>query len=204
MKRITKLFEWLKDFWPLFLIFIVWIIHCIALRYLHIPDFEINEFVSSLTQLGGAIITLIIVSKNFSQFRNMNLFSWLKRKIKAFPWKKQHYTLDAESSLSAITFGKPHLSELHKWNTVEEGLKELERRIFELQKEMNKRYTDLQDEIIATRRELKGFITENSQKVNDVKNLLEISVLDDMHIQIFGALLILYGFFVDNFPNLFR
>ena len=134
----------------------------------------------------------------------MNLFSWLKRKIKAFPWKKQHYTLDAESLLSAVTIGKPHLSELREWDTVEEGIQELERRIFELRNEMNNRYKDLQNEITVSKRELKGFITENSQKINDVQKLLEISVLDDIHIQTFGALLILYGFFVDNFPNLVR
>jgi hypothetical protein len=204
MKRISRLIDWFADFWPIIFIIVLIILHLLLLNFFSNFTQTINTVISSLTQLAGGIITLIIVSKNFSQFRNMNLFSWLKRKIKAFPWKKQHYILQAESSQIAMTVGKPHLSELRKWDTVEEGLQELERRIFQLQKEMNDRYKDLQNEITVSKRKLKGLITENSQKLNDVQKLLEISVLDDMHIQIFGALLILYGFFVDNWPIFFR
>ena len=204
MKKISELVEWFLDFWPIFGIALFYLIHRILIGFLSCSPFEINSIISSLTQLFGAIITLIIVSKNFSQFRHMNLFSWLKEKINAFPLRKQPYPLEVESEGHAYLSGQVHAYVKKNWDNVDEGLLELERRIDELRIEMKKGDEVLSKEITTVKLDLTSNIIDNTKKIKEVQDLLELSVLDDLHFQVFGALLILYGFFVDIFPNLFR
>ncbi|HAF49333.1 MAG TPA: hypothetical protein DCL08_08895 [Anaerolineaceae bacterium] len=197
MKMISRLFDWFSDFWPIFFIIILIILHIFLLNFFTDFTITINTVISSLTQLSGGIISLIIISKNFSQFRHMNLFSWLKKKIRSFPLKKQHYKLEARSSQHAFLTGEVHAHVKRRWDSLEEGLQELERRIDELRDETVERDKDIKREISSLRHTLNGSINNNSQKINEVQTLLEVSVLDDIHIQIFGALLILYGFTID-------
>lgn len=105
--------------------------------------------------------------------------------------------LDANSTIFSFTVGKPQLYVNKTWSTTEEGLKELERRIEDLRKYISMSHKDTGEEINQLRSQFKTMDGQNKEKLNQVSNQLDKSVMGKVKHQLLGVFLILYGFVVN-------
>jgi len=197
MTRFMQFFKWVGKAWP-----VLWILLIVSLHILFtsVPIFEkalVNELIGMALPFIGVFFILYSINEDFQDFRNSTMLSSFKEYLKSCPFKKQNYMLDANSTNFLFTVGKPQLYVNKTWTTTEEGLKELERRIEDLRKYVGMSCKDTGEEINQLRSQFKTMDGQNKEKLNQVSNQLDKSVMGKVIHQIFGVLLIIYGFIVN-------
>ncbi len=197
MKKITQLLKWILKAWPILGIAAFFFIHKFFLMILSYFTYEVNSIFSSLSQFLGGLIIIIIIGKNISEFRHMNLLSYVKEYFKSFPLLKHHHKITGKASFPASSSLDAYAFTEGKWETVEQGIQELEKRIRNLRTEMNNKYDNINKRFTEIKDELNASINMNTREIHEVQKSLERTVLDDLKIQFFGILLVVYGFIVD-------
>ena len=197
MKKIISTLTWILRAWPVLFVIGILIVHLILLNYTNIDSVMMNSVIGQVLPLIGGVFVLISINESFQDFQNISMFTSLKNYFKSCPLKKQNYVLGASSIEMSVTFGKPTLMVKKKWNSTEEGLNELERRIEDLRKfigEVSKSNAEDHTRIFSEVNILAG---KNHQEIQQVSNRLDKSVLGNVKYQVFGILLIVYGFILN-------
>ncbi len=204
MKRLKSMVKWMNEGWPFFIVLSLAGIH-ITLSFLPNTDMVLtNVFFGQALPLLGGIISLLSIDKDIQEFREMNMWSFVKKYWQSCPSKKQNYVLSASPVTYSLNVSKPTLSVMKNWTTTEDGLKELERRIEELRKFITEVKQDNENEHTKFRSELNTVIGKSYEEIQEVINRLDRTVMGNINYQIFGFLLVLYGFIVNISLLFFR
>ena len=197
MTRFKQFLKWVGKAWPVLWIFLIIILHISISSIPNIDNVLVNETIGMILPFIGVFFILYSINEDFQDFRNSTMLSSFKEYLKSCPLKKQSYVLaEASIQLSGLT-GKIYGSVNHTWSSTEEGLKELERRIEGLREHVNFVRKDTDEEIAKLRSELKTLDGKSKEEIKKVSYKLDKSVMGKVNHQLFGVLLIIYGFIVD-------
>lgn len=197
MTRFKLFLQWARKAWPMLWILLIVILHISISSIPNIDNVLVNEIIGMVLPFIGVFFILYSINEDFQDFRNSTMLSSFKEYLKSCPLKKQRYALIAEPIILSMTLGKAYLSEKRMWSTTEEGLKELERRIEDLREHVNNVCKDTDEEMAKLRSELEALHGKNKEEITQVRHQLDLSVMGKVNHQIFGALLIVYGFVVN-------
>ncbi len=193
MNALFQLILWLWKAWPLWAVIMTGVFHY-AVYYSFPANGElINKIVSFLLQLVGGMIVLYSVNENMGMFKRGSLLSLIGQWFKSFPLIKRSVTLSVNGSGSAVASGSPTITTKRKFNTVEERLDELERQIDESRQLIFEREKIVMERISSVQSALESSISQNSKAIQDVRKLLDDSLVGGIKAQLFGVLLVLYG-----------
>jgi hypothetical protein len=193
MKKFLETLKWILKAWPVLLIIAIALIHFLVYSFIQYKGESVNRVTGSILQLIGGLVVLFSINKDIGIFKHGNLFSMVKNWFKAFPLIKKTITLNVASGVFTTTFGTPTITIKHKFNTVGEKLEELERQIDEYRKIIFDRENTMMERLSSIQSKLEGSILKTNNEVQDVKKLLDESVVGSFKEQIFGVLLVIYG-----------
>jgi len=199
MKRFKLFCKWLWKAWPIIIFLFIGLIHLFLFSFISDENRRfINTILSSSLQLIGGVIILFNINENIWDFRNENIFSRIKNYFRTCPLIKRNVDLSCHSVLlSAALVGKGTLSVKKSWETIEERFEELERRIDDLRDLISQMEKGFHKELSSAKATINESIKENRNKINDVNSLLDRTIMGDIEYQLFGILLVVYGFSLD-------
>lgn len=192
MHTLRQIMNWLWKAWPLWAVIIAGVIHYVLYSFSSNREY-INKIISSTLQVAGGIIVLYSINVNMGMFKRENLFSMIGQWFKSFPLFKKSVTLNVDGCGSAFVSGSATITTKRKFNTIEERLEELERQIDESRQLIFEREKIVMERIGAVQSDLESAISRNSREIQDVRKLLDDSVVGSIKTQIFGVLLVIYG-----------
>jgi len=197
MKRFKSLLLWILKAWPALIVVGIEVIRRIILKYANIDNVLMNSVIGQVLPLIGGLVILFSINENFQDFRYITMFTSFKNYLKSCPLKKQNHVLQVGSASMSVTFGRPTFRVQKHWNSTEEGLNELERRIEELYKYMREIKKSNDEDHTKIRSELKNLVDKNDKEIQQVSQRLDKTVMGNVIYQIFGILLIIYGFILN-------
>lgn len=197
MKRFKSLLLWILKAWPALIVVGIEVIRRIILKYANIDNVLMNSVIGQVLPLIGGLVILFSINENFQDFRYITMFTSFKNYLKLCPLKKQNHVLQVGSAAMSVTFGRPTFTVKKHWNSTEEGLNELERRIEELYKYMREITKNNDEDHTKIRSELKNLVDKNDEEIQQVSQRLDKTVMGNVIYQIFGILLIIYGFILN-------
>lgn len=197
MKRFKSLLLWILKAWPALIVVGIEVIRRIILKYANIDNVLMNSVIGQVLPLIGGLVILFSINENFQDFRYIDMFTSFKNYLKSCPLKKQNHVLQVGSASMSVTFGRPTFTVKKHWNSTEEGLNELERRIEELYKYMREITKNNDEDHTKIRSELKNLVDKNDEEIQQVSQRLDKTVMGNAIYQIFGILLIIYGFILN-------
>lgn len=193
MIRWRLLLPWLLRAWPVLAVIPVSLAHAIALRFFAAESIIVNKVVGMFLQVLGGLLVLYSVNDNLGHFRAQSLPATMIAWFKGFPFVRKPISLStsigavatATASMSAVVFRAAH--------TLEERIEELERKLSELEGQIQREVQEINSRIQVARLALEQQIAATSNNVTDLSKRLEHAAVGGFKVQALGVLLVIYG-----------
>jgi len=193
MTMVGRLLRWLLKPWPLWAVALLGIVHYEVNSFFNPYEDSINKVTSAAVQIAGGLLVLYSLNQNIGTFRRGSLFSVIAQWYRDFPLIRRNIELRAESIGTSAVLGTPALIVTRSYETIEERLKEIERRIDENLQLLIKKEEKLYERIGQIETDLRNETHRTSSEIAKVKQVLDDTLVGDISIQVFGVLLVLYG-----------
>lgn len=201
MTKFVRFLKWASKAWPVLWILLILIVHLSINTIPNIDKEFVNELVGIVLPFVGVFFILYSINEDFQDFRNSDMFTSFKEYLKSCPCRKHKHVLATASIHLADLMAKITATVNRKWNSTEERLEELERRFEDLRSFVSEINKDVNTEIAKLRLDLMVLDGDNKERIRQVSDQLDKSVMGKVTHQIFGVFLIVYGFIV-NILNL--
>jgi len=152
-----------------------------------------NLFGQGLPLIGGFTV-LLSLNKDVQDFRNQNILSFYNDRLKLHSLKRQDYVMGTVSGSIIATFGKIRATVRKLSITTEEKLKELDEGLENLSDDFSQYEKKINNELSNLRSEINIVKETIDEKNKKVSQRLDEAIIGNIDYQIFGVLLIFYGF----------
>lgn len=194
MKRIKMLLNIMRDLWPFFVTIAILIIHVTMTYCINIDEEVIHNLFGQGLPLIGGFTVLLSLNKDVQDFRNQNILSFYNDRLKLHSLKRQDYVMGTVSGSIIATFGKIRATVRKLSITTEEKLKELDEGLENLSDDFSQYEKKINNELSNLRSEINIVKETIDEKNKKVSQRLDEAIIGNIDYQIFGVLLIFYGF----------
>lgn len=199
MRKLKENAGWLWRIWPVISIAILALAHWFAWRHFGNSWVNLNKATGAILQTFGGGVVLFSINDNIGTFRQHGLLVVLKKYWADRPWKtpepRHGALLFAECSdqfnVSATLGCAP--------STVEERLMELERKLVECVALIHAKEAAINARQADEKAILTASIRNVSTQLEQLSTRVEKTLVDSIHMQVFGVFLAVYGTIVGYF-----
>lgn len=193
MDKIKLIGRWLLRAWPFLVTGAIMAAHYSMYLFTPVHIAAINKVAAFVLQVIGGLIVLYSVNQNTGLFRQQNLVNMAAEWFRAFPLIRKSVTLSIDGACIATAGGEAEFRVTRKCNTIEEKLADLEKQIQECRQLVLDKEKRLKDMIGKVDSSLCEKIAQNVSQIDEVRSLLQESVVGGVTAQVFGVLLVVYG-----------
>lgn len=184
----------MRDLWPFFVTIAILIIHVTMTYCINIDEEVIHNLFGQGLPLIGGFTVLLSLNKDVQDFRNQNILSFYNDRLKLHSLKRQDYVMGTVSGSIIATFGKIRATVRKLSITTEEKLKELDEGLENLSDDFSQYEKKINNELSNLRSEINIVKETIDEKNKKVSQRLDEAIIGNIDYQIFGVLLIFYGF----------
>jgi hypothetical protein len=194
---------WAWRMWPLIVISIILVFHYL-LWFLFSASIDIiNKTISLFSQWFGVGYILYSIDSNIWIVNNQNLGSLLKKYLKEWPTNGGHtINLGAAHILMSGASVSARITSNRNPETIEEKIAFLQEQINELKTDHRNALIEVNKKIDSNYSELKGQHERLRSSFEDHQAKITEIMIGGWKEQVFGALLIIYGTFIDFVDSL--
>jgi hypothetical protein len=197
MNKFNQIIRWLLKAWPLLVVVTIGLVHYLIYFQFYKNAEYTNKIVGAVLQLIGGIIVLYSINDNMGLIKRETLWSAVVSWAKSSPLFKKSVTININGVESPDSFvGNVTVTVKRRGNTINEKIEALEKEVAECRKLIIVQENVFNEKISNIQANLDSSISQNNREIQNVKKLLDDSVVGSIKLQIFGVLLVIYGAFL--------
>jgi len=192
-----NLIPWIFRAWSMLALILLSVVYFLCLR-LFTDISTVNKYYGAFLQILGGAIVLFAIIENLNIFRSKTVWELIIEWVTAFPIRRIH-NLNIETILPEIhvSFELTHLYPTEE--TLEDRLKNIERKIQSIEEMQNQGFKNLSSKIEKSDSELEKYMNDAHSKINKLDNNLKTAMAGDVQSPIFGVLLAIVGTIISLF-----
>jgi hypothetical protein len=203
MDLLKRRLTWTWRMWPLIVIFIIFLFHYLLCLLFPASIDIINKTMSLFSQWFGVVYILYSIDGNIWIVNKQNLVSLLKKYLKEWPTDGGHtISLEGACIIQCGASGSARITSNRNLETIEEKIAFLQEQINELKNDHKNDLIAVNKKIDSNYSELKGQHERLRSSFEDHQAKITEIMIGGWKEQVFGALLIIYGTFIDFVDSL--
>ena len=141
----------------------------------------------------GAVFLLVVLLKNIKILFKMSMVELIKGYFSRFPLIKRRYVVTPASGKQEQYADNVDLCVRYQWKTSDEGLKEIERRVDQLNVLMENRVKYLQDQIDTHNTLIKNVSRIHKKEIEQISDTVSTVVIGDYKLIILSTVFTIVG-----------
>lgn len=199
MNSLIQLIKWTSRMWPVLIPVMLATLHYLGFVHSSVNWVEINNIIPPLFQIIGGILILYSIDSNLGITKNTSLSAVFINYTRSFPLIKQHYTVEADSTMHVFTGLEPKIRVSNPTNTLEEKIDYLQNQIDWLKEDLENELKNISTKMTKSEDKTAKLIKEIKMNLGSVENKVTDLSIGGLKTQIFGVLLMVHGAMVSYY-----